>query len=574
VSAFQEFARHAFAWLTAASWQIAVLVGLVAVITWGLQSASPRLRYGLWSLVLLKVFLPPSLTAPWSLGRWVIAPIGESLSAPRAGATSLPSESMANLRGAAVALGNQPTFMDDLPFAVLMFGIWLVGSVLFWLLVAWRYAGVVRMVASATALDEGPVRVEYERLVLELNLRRAPDLFVTTSLTSPFLFGLVQPRIVLSEPILQGLSEQQRRAILLHELMHFKHGDTYFGWLQVVGQSLFWFHPLVWWANRQLRHSRELVCDQAVLRQGRISAHSYGESIVRVLTASRGQSLVTGSLVGVFERGVNLYDRLENIMNYETRKSDFGRSSVLAVVACGVLLLPMAPGAMSAAADGTAPKIVSTSPAVGAKNVDPNLREITVTFDQDMGSGMSWTGLPPEFPPLDESGQPGWRKKRTCYLPVKLAAGAMYRVGINSSSHQNFKSASGTPAAPAAIYFTTTGASAEVQNQTRAPEVVSMEPKNGAADVDPKTDSLKVTFNMPMNSGMSWTGGGPTFPKIPDGKKPSWSADGLTCTLPVTLEPAHEYTLGLNSPSHKNFQSKSGVPLAPVTYKFRTRDSK
>jgi hypothetical protein len=74
-----------------------------------------------------------------------------------------------------------------------------------------------------------------------------------------------------------------------------------------------------------------------------------------------------------------------------------------------------------------------------------------------------------------------------------------------------------------------------------------------------------------MEKGMSWTGSGPAFPKNAAGNRASWSSDGKTCTLPVSLEPAHSYRLGLNSLSRINFQSASGVPLEPVRYRFKTR---
>ena len=64
------------------------------------------------------------------------------------------------------------------------------------------------------------------------------------------------------------------------------------------------------------------------------------------------------------------------------------------------------------------------------------------------------------------------------------------------------------------------------------------------------------------------------FPTLVEGKQASWSKDGLTCTLSVALEPDREYELGLNSLSHNNFQSQSGVPLPPVLYTFRTRSAK
>jgi hypothetical protein len=40
--------------------------------------------------------------------------------------------------------------------------------------------------------------------------------------------------------------------------------------------------------------------------------------------------------------------------------------------------------------------------------------------------------------------------------------------------------------------------------------------------------------------------------------------------MPVALEPNKEYRIGLNSFSHNNFRSASGVPLEPVEWKFTT----
>jgi RNA polymerase sigma-70 factor (ECF subfamily) len=220
------------------------------------------------------------------------------------------------------------------------------------------------------------------------------------------------------------------------------------------------------------------------------------------------------------------------------------------------------------------PQIVATAPKPGATDVDPALREISVTFDRDMEKGMSWTGGPPDFPPVDKSRQARWTDERTCVLPVKLEKGKYYRVGINATGFQNFRSSDRTAAPPSVIYFCTAGAAKPIEDRLRVPAILNMEPKNGASDVDPATALVRVTFDMPMGSGMSWTGGGDLFPKSPAGKKAEWSSDGKTCTLPVALEPDHEYQIGINSLSFNNFQSKWGVPAEPVAYKFRTRGTK
>lgn len=216
------------------------------------------------------------------------------------------------------------------------------------------------------------------------------------------------------------------------------------------------------------------------------------------------------------------------------------------------------------------PRIVSTAPVAGAKDVDPGTSEIVVVFDRDMGPGCSWTGGGSSYPPFPEGQRAHWRDSRTAVLPVKLEPARFYRVGINSKNHKGFRSAAGIPAWPSVVYFTTFGASDELIAKTRKPAIVDMSPANGATNVDPRTTELRVTFDVPMGAGFSWTGGGLDFPPAPESQRPHWSEDELTCVLPVHLEPNHVYRLGLNSISHNNFKSAAGVPLDPVIYTFRT----
>ena len=255
----------------------------------------------------------------------------------------------------------------------------------------------------------------------------------------------------------------------------------------------------------------------------------------------------------------------------------FGRSSRMGSAAAAVIILAIGYAALAeeitpatnSAMEGP-PRIVATTPTVGATNVAPTTSEIVVTFDRDMARGFSWTGGGSNYPPIAEGQKPQWRDTRTAVLPVKLEPGHYYRVGINSKSHRNFRSAAGVPALPSAIYFTTLGASGEVTAKTQKPVVVEMRPANGAGTVDPRTTELRVTFSVPMGGGCSWTGGGSDYPVVPKGEGAHWTEDQRTCVLPVRLEPNHQYRLGLNSPSHNNFQSDASVPLDPVIYTFRT----
>lgn len=100
------------------------------------------------------------------------------------------------------------------------------------------------------------------------------------------------------------------------------------------------------------------------------------------------------------------------------------------------------------------PKVIRAVPDNGQIDVDPNLREIRITFDQDMArGGFSWVGGGPSYPKT--RGKPRWINPRTCVLPVKLEPNHNYWLSINNNRFKNFQSRRGVPAKPYPISFTT-----------------------------------------------------------------------------------------------------------------------
>lgn len=99
--------------------------------------------------------------------------------------------------------------------------------------------------------------------------------------------------------------------------------------------------------------------------------------------------------------------------------------------------------------------VIKSEPAADAKDVDPALTEIRVTFSKDMRDGSwSWTQRSDDTYP-EVTGKPHYVDKRTCVLPVKLEPGKTYFIGINSPRFGNFKEASGRSAVPFALSFST-----------------------------------------------------------------------------------------------------------------------
>jgi beta-lactamase regulating signal transducer with metallopeptidase domain len=563
-----------FVWLWRASWQASVVIALVAVAQALFhRQLGARWRHWLWLLVIIRLALPCSVESPLSLFNWFrpgsspITAMGENhavqaIRQPDAVAPAEPLGSAPPQNGWKIALRR----------------LWSAGAALLLAHVVATSLRFNRAIRRQRPVTDGAVLDLLEDCKQEMGVCTPLALVETPSGSSPALMGAVRPRLLLPEGLIRSFSRTELRYVFLHELAHLKRSDIPLNWLLSLVSILHWFNPLVWYAFHRLRADRELACDALALAQAQdAERRPYGQTILKLLENFTRSAAAPGVL-GILESQTHMRRRITMIAKF---KRNTGWPVLAGAVGIVIAVLTLtdaksgqAPGAANeehqAKRQGT-PRIMSTSPAIGETEVSPSITEITVTFDRDMEDGFSWTGSGRDYPPVPEAQKAHWRDKRTCVLPVKLETAHFYRVGINSTSFQSFRSENGRPARPAAIYFTTAGASDDLKEKVSKPIIVTLEPTNGSKEVDPNTKELRVTFNVEMGDGFSWTGGGPEFPIIPEGKRPLWTEDHKTCVLPVHLEPGREYHLGLNSPSHKNFQSAGGVPLEPTSYTFSTK---
>jgi len=102
------------------------------------------------------------------------------------------------------------------------------------------------------------------------------------------------------------------------------------------------------------------------------------------------------------------------------------------------------------------PVVIDIVPELGAVNVDPDLREIRITFSKKM-TDKSWSlteGSKYAVPRV--RGEIHYdRDQRTCVIPVELEPGKTYVWGVNSERFRNFKDTDGRPALPYLIVFRT-----------------------------------------------------------------------------------------------------------------------
>lgn len=94
------------------------------------------------------------------------------------------------------------------------------------------------------------------------SIRLEDGSWISDEIDSPFILGLVKPRIYLPS----GMEAGQRALVLAHERAHLARRDHWWKPLGFLILSLYWFNPLSWLAYILLCRDIEMACDEKVIR--------------------------------------------------------------------------------------------------------------------------------------------------------------------------------------------------------------------------------------------------------------------------------------------------------------------
>ncbi|MDI6450971.1 M56 family metallopeptidase [Anaerobaca lacustris] len=388
-------ARLWWDWTAAMFWQVSLLVVLIACIDrLARRWAWPHLRYALWSLILIKLILPPTLSLPsgavpqlapvvGQAVRWkgseksagaespILRALHENAAAvavmepvPPARAGFVMVESRGSVEGkglqdgavfytkshpqASLEAATPPPSNPQFSWQFYAMATWLAGTLLLgtWLLL--RLHSLVGRHTDRAAETSLPQSF-YSHLAgcaERLGLRHVPRVIVVRQLATPAVFGVFRPVLLMPRGYLSKLSRRDTEHMLLHELAHIRRGDLHAHGLYMLLQVLYWYNPLLWLVRRQLHHLRELSCDATVAELLRERTKAYRQTLLETARRFLATSTEPGlGLLGLFEDANRLVVRLNWLEKPTWRYRTMKRVIVLAVAALMfACVLPMAQG--------------------------------------------------------------------------------------------------------------------------------------------------------------------------------------------------------------------------------------
>ncbi|NKB69048.1 MAG: M48 family metalloprotease [Candidatus Latescibacteria bacterium] len=274
----------------------AVLAGARVFIT------SPRLRYWVASLALLSMVG----LAVFTFVSQRVETGTHSVPSPRPLAAPLELESPVVISGGTAttpslpALGGTPDLWSHLSTKLQTHSdkiviAWLVGVFLLTVRLLGGCWTCIRLKRTGTRPLPHPWQARVEALTQQLNIRHKVTVVTSALATVPMVVGAFRPVVLVPISTFLGLAPDQLEAVLIHELAHIRRYDNLVNLLQRMVETVFFFHPAVWWVSGCIRTEREHCCDDTAARAS--DPQRYAHALV-TLEALRSPRLAVAATDG------------------------------------------------------------------------------------------------------------------------------------------------------------------------------------------------------------------------------------------------------------------------------------
>ncbi len=156
-------------------------------------------------------------------------------------------------------------------------------------------------------------------------------IFICDNISSPFIMGVLFPRIYLPSSIKEADAEM----VIAHEQAHIKRKDHFWKPLGFLLLTVYWFNPLLWVAYVMFCKDIESACDEKVIKKyGLQIKKQYSEAL---LNCSVSGKWVTACPVAFGETAVKT--RIKGVLNYKKPAFWIIIIAVLACIATSVFFL-------------------------------------------------------------------------------------------------------------------------------------------------------------------------------------------------------------------------------------------
>ncbi|MBN2326343.1 MAG: hypothetical protein JXR73_04250 [Candidatus Omnitrophica bacterium] len=200
----------------------------------------------------------------------------------------------------------------------------------------WRLCKTHRLIQAMAPVQRRDLPFDIIQLKERAGVRRSVPVLTGAWITSPVVWGLFKPVLLIPNDVMKRFSANQLEWICLHEFAHIRRYDNAVLLLQKIIQILFFFHPGVWLLNWLIDQQREYACDDIALKGVNTPRIDCGEGFLGVVLNANGMPTLAMASSGMINSKTQIKKRLMRILDQErplhTRLSLLFRLLIIAFI--------------------------------------------------------------------------------------------------------------------------------------------------------------------------------------------------------------------------------------------------
>jgi len=268
--------------------KLSIMATVAAIIIWCIKlllknKLSPAWHYYIWFIVVIRLLLPYSLNSSISIYNTVN--IDKSMPKNIIGSSNTQIISNPAVNHTKVSINNvlnQDSGQNILHILsiiwVIILGIGAVYLLIIYIIFCFK-------VKSEESFREVEICDTLKQCKKAMKVRCNIQIKKSNSVKTPCITGLITPVILIPKYMVNKLTNEEIKYIIIHELVHFKCKDTLINWIVTVLNLIHWFNPILYFLFKRLRQDSEISCDARALSYIEGKDHkNYGNTIINLVS--------------------------------------------------------------------------------------------------------------------------------------------------------------------------------------------------------------------------------------------------------------------------------------------------
>ena len=260
------------------------------------------------------------------------------------------------------------------------------------------------------------------------------NIFQSENVASPFVFGIIKPRIYL--PF--NMSEGDMENVIAHEEAHIKRKDYIVKPLGFLLLAVHWFNPVIWLGYEVFCKDIELACDEKVVKD--YTAKQRADYSQTLLFCSVNRKMPAACPLTFGEVGVKT--RVKSVLNYKKPGFWVSIAAIIVIVAAAVCFLT-SPKTSANEGDYSVAAVYEVTPSEELEQKRENGEYIIYTEYSALNNGMWSVGDYTYRYRLEITGKPNSTAKMVSYLVLSNTKDitfeqALKASGLSSDSNDYF----------------------------------------------------------------------------------------------------------------------------------------